>query len=230
MPASRSFVLVPGAGGSPWFWHRLVAELESRGHVAVAVDLPAEDEGADLSDYVDAVVAAAGDRRDLVMVAQSLGGFTAVPACQRLPVSLLVFVNAMIPDPGETAGDWWANSGQRDAMKAMDQREGRGPDAEFDVMTYFLHDLPPEVLVDAEANARGQTDKPFATPAAFESWPDIPTRVIVGRDDRFFPAEFQRAVSRDRLGIEPDLVPGGHCLTLSHPIELADQLESYLAV
>ena len=59
---TTTFVLVPGAGGDTWFWHRLVAELESRGHRAVAVELPAADDSAGLEAYADTVVAAIGDR------------------------------------------------------------------------------------------------------------------------------------------------------------------------
>ena len=51
-----TFVLVPGAGGQAWYWHRVVERLEARGHEAVAVDLPATDEGARLEDYVRTVV------------------------------------------------------------------------------------------------------------------------------------------------------------------------------
>jgi pimeloyl-ACP methyl ester carboxylesterase len=205
-----------------------VDKLEARGHVAVAVDLPGDDETADLPDYIDAVIAAAGDRRELVIVGQSLGGFSAVPAAGRLPTSLLILVNAMIPAPGETAGDWWENTGQREARRALDVREGRSPDAEFDVVTFFLHDVPDSVLAQGEEHVRDQAARPFATPAPFTDWPDVRTRVIVGRDDRCFPAEFQCRVSRERLGIEPDLVPGGHLVALARPQELVDQIESYL--
>ena len=55
-----SFVLVPGAGGSAWYWHRVVPLLQARGHPAVAVQLPAGDDGAGLAAYADAIVAAAG--------------------------------------------------------------------------------------------------------------------------------------------------------------------------
>jgi hypothetical protein len=51
--------------------------------------------------------------------------------------------------------------------------------------------------------------------------------VLVGRDDRFFPAPFQRRVAEERLGITPDEMPGGHCLALSRPAELADRLVAY---
>src|SRR5271169_2136782 len=96
------FVLVPGAGGAAWYWHRVVTELRARGHEAVAVDLPGADESAGLPEYADAVVAAVGGHQDVVVVAQSMGGFTAPVACARAPVRLLILVNAMIPLPGET--------------------------------------------------------------------------------------------------------------------------------
>src|SRR5918998_5633999 len=51
-----TFVLIPGAGGEAWYWHRLVAELKRRGHDAVAVELPAGDDGAGWAEYAAAVV------------------------------------------------------------------------------------------------------------------------------------------------------------------------------
>jgi pimeloyl-ACP methyl ester carboxylesterase len=227
--AAQPFLLVPGAGGSAWYWHLVVNELEARGHEAIAVDLPGDDESADLPDYVDAVVAAAGDRRDLVVVGQSLGGFPAVLASFRLLVSHLILVNAMIPRPGETAGEWWEATGQRAARVEFDKSEGRDPDAEFDPLTYFLHDVDPTLLDGVVRNNREQAGRPFGTPAEFEHWPDVPTHVIVGRDDRLFPVEFQRQVARDRLGIDADVMPGGHLVALARPTDLVDQMTSYLA-
>jgi pimeloyl-ACP methyl ester carboxylesterase len=135
----------------------------------------------------------------------------------------------MIPLPGETGGDWWENTGQAEARRDKDRRDGRPEDAEFDVFTYFLHDMPAEVLDTAEANARPQSETPFGQPWPLDAWPDVPTRVLVARDDRFFPAEFQHRVAKERLGIAADEIPGGHLAALSHPVELADQLERYRA-
>ena len=56
-----TFVLVPGAGGDTLFWHRLVAELEGRGHRALPVGLPVRDDSAGLEAYADTVVAVIGD-------------------------------------------------------------------------------------------------------------------------------------------------------------------------
>lgn len=72
-----SFVLIPGAGRSAWYWHRVVPLLREAGHEAIAVDLPGDDETAGLPEYVSLVTGAIGGRDDVVLVARSLGGFTA---------------------------------------------------------------------------------------------------------------------------------------------------------
>jgi pimeloyl-ACP methyl ester carboxylesterase len=221
-----TFVLIPGAGGTASFWSRVVPLLEARGHEAIAVDLPGDDESAGLPEYAGLVTAAIGRRRDVVLVAQSMGGFTAPMVCARVPVSLLVLVNAMIPRPGETPGAWWGNTGSEEARVAA-ARDGGYP-AEMDLDTYFLHDLPAEALASGELSGRPEADIAFGQPCAIDRWPDVPTRVISGREDRFFPLEFQRRLAKDRLGLDADVVPGGHLAALSHPAELTAQLTGYL--
>ena len=218
----RSFVLVPGAGGNAAFWQLVEPLLQKAGYRTCAVTLP-NWPGATFSDHADAIVVAAGAPEEVTLVAQSMGAFAAPLACDRLPVSELVLLNAMIPVAGETAGEWWGNTGQADAMRSNDLREGRDPDAGFDPQTYFLHDLTPDVLAllseeEEPANSLFQTRFPL------DRWPDVPTTVLVGRDDRFFPYEFQRQVARDRLGLEVEQLPGGHLLALSQPEALVARL------
>jgi pimeloyl-ACP methyl ester carboxylesterase len=222
-----TYVLIPGAGGAGSYWHLVAGELRSRGHEAVAVDLPARDDAAGLAEYVDAVVDAIGDRSDVILVAQSMGGFTAPLVTERASVAMLVLVNAMIPAPGETPGEWWANTGAPEAKRRKDTSDGRDPDAPFDPIITFFHDVPADVREEAFKEDPGQSDTPFASPMTLAAWPDVPTRVIVGADDRLFPADFQRRVAQERLGITPDERPGGHLIALSHPTEVAEQLEAY---
>jgi pimeloyl-ACP methyl ester carboxylesterase len=106
-----------------------------------------------------------GNRRDVVVVGHSLGGFTAPLVCARTPVDLLVLVAVMIPSPGELFSDWWTNTGYEDS----------------------------------------------------------------GHDDRMFPAEWARRHARERLGIEPDEIDGGHYIALARPRQLADRLVAYAA-
>jgi pimeloyl-ACP methyl ester carboxylesterase len=204
-----TFVLVPGAGGAAtWYWHLVAARLEAEGHTAVAVDLPAPDPAAGLPEYVDLVVAAADGRQRVVLVAQSMGAFTALPACKPVAPERLVLLNAMIPAPGETAGAWWENTGW--------ERPAR-----FTLETHFLHDVPAQVVPTGADQQQDEADIAFEQPCDFERWPDVPTTVLVGRDDRFFPPAFQRRVARERLGLDVVELPGGHLNALSEPEAVA---------
>jgi pimeloyl-ACP methyl ester carboxylesterase len=218
------FVLIPGAGGVAWYWHRVVALLEKAGHHAIAVDLPGDDETAGFVQYADRVIDAIGKSR-VVLVAQSLGAFTAAAVCARVPVKLLVFVNAMIPMPRETAGAWGDNTGSGAARNEAAKRGGYS--VEFDDATYFFHDLPARLVNEAEAHERGQTEKIFKHAAPFDAWPDIPVRVVAGRDDRLFPLAFQRRVASERLGVGVDVIKGGHLVALSNPRGLTTLLLRY---
>ena len=218
-----TYVLIPGAGSSPWTWHLVMEELARRGQEAVAVDLPCDDDRAELANYVDAAVAAIGDRRDLVVVAHSLGAFTAPLLCERVPVDMLVLVAAMVPAPGESPGDWWANTRWKEARRAEVERLG-GDDS---IEAAFLHDVPPALALESGKHVRDQSGKPFEKPWPLERWPDVPTRFLLCREDRFFPAGFQRRVVRERLGVDPDEMGGGHLPMLARPVELVDRLESY---
>ena len=124
---TSTFILVPGAGGDAFYWHRVVPLLRDAGHEAVAVDLPAGEDGAGLAEYADAIAGAMGDRRDVVLVAQSMGAFSAPLAATRGDVSRIVLVAPMIPAPGESAGEFWRASGQDDALARARRRGGPRP-------------------------------------------------------------------------------------------------------
>ena len=182
----------------------------------IAPDLPCDDDSAGLKQYTDVVVKAIGFFTDIVVVAQSLGGFTAPLVCERVPAELLILVAAMIPAPDETGNAWWTNTGYPKS------------DRPFDVKEIFFHDVPPDVT--AEAFRRGekeQSNTPMNEPWPLRKWPDVPTRFLLCRQDRFFPADFMRRMIRERLGITPDEMDSGHLPALSQPKELVERLEAY---
>ena len=223
------FVLVPGAGGAASYWHRLVPELRRRGHEAVAVDLPADDDAAGLDDYADRIFASGHGRTGVVVVAQSLAALSAPLAVDRLDAALLVLLNAMTPRPGETGAQWWEATGQPTAQREAAVRSGRlrPGDPGEDEAAVFLHHVPDDVLPPAPP--RGQSARPFQDPWPLPGWPAVPTRFLQARQDRLFPLEFQRRVVGERLGLEVDEIDGGHLVALSRPAELADRLDAYLA-
>lgn len=189
----------------------------------MAVELPVG--GANgLSEYCAAVVDAAQGLGGVTLVAQSMGGFTAALAAQRMPVVQIVFLNAMIPVSGETPGGWWEATAQSDAMRANDVAAGRNPDTPFDVATYFFHDLAPETMAQIDKHGGADSQALFDSVCDFGRWPDVPIRVLAGRDDRFFPLDFQRRVARERLGVPIEEVDGGHLAALSYPRCVVDAL------
>ena len=217
-----SFLLIPGAGGVAWYWSRVAPLLEAAGHRAIAVDLPGADETAGLAEYAELAAEAVRGASDVVVVAQSLGGFTAPLVCERVEVKGLVFVNAMIPLPGETAGQWGDAVGSSQARLAAADEGGYG--REFDLATYFLHDVPPEIAAEGEPLQRPEAEVVFEQPCAFGRWPDVPIRALAGADDRLFPAGFQRRVAQERLEVAADVLPGGHLIALANPHGVADYL------
>jgi pimeloyl-ACP methyl ester carboxylesterase len=214
-----TFALIHGAGDVGWSWHLVEADLSERGHDVTAPDLPCDDDAAGLPEYADTVVRAVGGRTPLVVVAQSLGAFTAPLVCERVPVELMVLVAPMIPSPGEAPADYWSNTGYGEEVT----------EAYDDPVELFYQDVPPELASEALRRGRAQSEARMGEPSPLEAWPDVPTRVLLCRGDRLFPPAFLRRVARERLGIEPDEMDGGHTPALSHPRELADRLESYAA-
>lgn len=228
-----TFVLIHGAASDGWYWHLVEPELQGRGHRTVAVDLPCDDDAAGLAEYADAVVEQVGKAGfaddDLVVVAQSMGGFTAPLLVDRLRVRMIVLLAAMVPAPGESGGAWWGATGQAAAQRAMAVAEGRDPDAPFDPVEVFCHDLPQDVVDASLAHVRDQSGTPFGEPWPLAAWPDVPTRFLLCRHDRLFPPDFQRRVVRERLGLVPDEMDGGHLPALHSPAELASRLDAYAA-
>ncbi|MBO0770568.1 MAG: alpha/beta hydrolase [Actinobacteria bacterium] len=214
-----AFVFIPGAGDVGWYWHLVEAELRARGHDTVAPDLPCDDDSAGLPEYADAVAAAAGDRTGVIVVAQSLGGFTAPLVCDRVPVDMLILVAPMIPAPGEAPADYL--SGTRYEQEPRQQYD--------DTIALFYQDVPPDLAAEALRRARGQSEARLGEPSPLQAWPDVPTRVLICRDDRLFPPAFLRRVAQERLGITPDEIDCGHTPALSRPHELADRLAAYAA-
>lgn len=214
-----AFVFVHGAGDVGWYWHLVEGELRERGYDTVAPDLPCDDDSAGLAEYADTVAGAVGDRTGLVVVSQSSGGFTAPLVCERVPAELLVLVAPMIPGPGEAPADYWSATRYEDEVRERYD----------DPIDLFYQDVPPELAAEARKRSRDQSEARMEEPSPLRAWPDVPTRVLICRDDRLFPPGFLRRVARERLGITPDEIDGGHTPALSRPRELADRLEAYAA-
>lgn len=114
------FVLVHGAWGGAWIWRRVLAPLRAAGHEVHAVTLTGDGErahlrhaGIDLHSHIADVVGLvrAEELQQVVLVGHSYGGMVITGAADRLldadvqAVQALVYVDAMVPLPGEGWGD-----------------------------------------------------------------------------------------------------------------------------
>jgi pimeloyl-ACP methyl ester carboxylesterase len=88
----------------------------------------------------------------------------------------------------------------------------------------FLHDIDPAAARESERFAGAPGEGMFVEPWPLPAWPEVPTRVLIPREDRLFPHDFQRRIARERLDLEIDEMAGGHLPMLSRPRELAERL------
>ncbi len=223
-----TFGLVHGAWHGAWCWERLVPELETRGHRAVAVDLPAEDPAAGLTRYAELTAEALEGEADLVLVGHSLCG-SVIPLAARLrPVAHLVFLCALLPEPGKSVTDRYTHeavfpAGFRGQTETREDGASFWPDPDA-ATRFFFHDCTPEDAAWAAAKLRPQSAAPRVEPWPTDPIPDVPRTSIVCRNDRCIERAWSRSISRELLGVEPVELDGGHSPFLSRPGELADVL------
>ena len=181
-----------------------------------------------MADYAAAVVASIGSRTDLVVVAQSMSAFFAPMVASGVGVDLIVLVAPMVPAAGESPGEWWDRTGQPEAARRAALADGRDPDAPFDPVEVFLHDVDSALAAESANHVVEPSSTPFGQAWPLDHWPEILTRCVIGRRDRLFPPEFQRAIVRARLGITLDEIDSGHLPALSRPDELTRLLLHYV--
>ena len=227
-----TFALVHGAWHGGWCWERLTPELERRGHRVVTVDLPCDDPDALFDDYAAIVVDALdGTDGDVVVVGHSLGGQTIPLVAARRPVRRLVFLCALIAQPGASFVDQLradpdmfvpglrgrARAGRRAAGAPLGGLRRRADD-------------------DVRRLRRGRRARPRSTGCARRprrrtsrrarstAFPDVPATYLVAAEDRIISPAWSRRAAAERLGVEAIELPGSHSPYLARPAALADLL------
>ncbi|HEY3737918.1 MAG TPA: alpha/beta hydrolase [Jatrophihabitans sp.] len=222
------FVLIHGAYHGGWCWDLLGRELDAAGHQWLAPDLPCE-EPVGASDYAAIVLreVLARNGEDVVVVGHSLGGLTAPLVADALGADQLVFLAAVVPEPGvasaraafpPTMGDLWR---ERAAHQIVEDGLVRWP-AE-DAIDVFFHDCPQAVASWAAEQLRPQAFALLQEPCPLEALPRTDCRYIACAEDRTMTFEWQQQAAR-RLGVTPTVIAGGHSPFLARPKELAQLL------
>jgi pimeloyl-ACP methyl ester carboxylesterase len=226
-----TFALVHGAWHGAWCWERLIPELEARGQRAVAVDLPCDDVAAGTAAYAAAVIARLAESDDVVLVGHSLGGLTIPLVAAARPVRKLVFLCALLPEPGLSLVDQLAREpgmfvGGFDAGIARDEL-GRSYWRDEDAAAAALYgDCPRQLASWALARLRPQARTPGIEPCPLETWPGVESVSLFASDDAAIAPAWSRTAARDRLGATTVELPGAHSPFLARPAELAEVLLS----
>lgn len=221
-----TFALIPGAWHGAWCFERLVPELETLGHSAVAIELPGEDVEAGAVRYAEIAAGQLGESTaDLIIVGHSLGGLTAPLLAARLPARAVVYLAALIPDPGRSAADQFATGETitlNDDGSTVRDEDGRSSWVAAEIAQRYLYsDMSPAAAEAAFARLRPQAATPSNEICPLGSLEVAPSRYVICADDRMMFGERSRRVAAERLGVEPIELPGGHCPMLSRPGELA---------
>lgn len=239
------FVLVHGGFHGAWCWTRLIPEIESLGHKALAIDLPGHgerrSEPSNLANRRDAIVEImeAGD----VLVGHSGGGFDITLAADAAPdkVGHLIYLAAGLPIEGRplvaatggAASESEQASGQVERLNETISPTILRPTADgrlewTDVeaaCTLFYHDCDADTAAWAFARFSPAPPNILTEPVHLPNFwsADLPRSYIICLQDRALP--FATAMTfAGRLGVVPSFIDSSHSPFLSRPAELARML------
>ena len=219
------FLLVHGTTQSPDGWRLLIDELNALGHSAVTTDLARFGERASATEYGEAVATEQSGPKVDVVVGYSGAGLLLPAIAAATEAKMQAYLAAFVPDGSRSLMDELTD----DATAIFNADWiGIDPTTDHDAARRFLfHDCSPEVADWAATTLRSFVPASVyceQVPLA----PTIPAICIVPDSDRTARTEWMIAASRQRLGIEPTIVPGGHCPHVSRPRHVARILASVL--
>jgi hypothetical protein len=219
-------LLVHGTTQSPAGFDGLARALRSRRHRVVCADLPTAESSLTAEQAAELVAVRYRSELDApVVVAHSASGLLLPSISAALGARHQVWLAAGVAD---YAGGCSLLEEARADPSAMFNPEwvGADPIADPVLATYFLfHDCDLAGLRAALATVRGcdlrgaYVEAPPRDPAAVASTYLLPT------GDRTLRPEWMRRAARERLGVEPVELPGGHNLYCAAPDAVAEAID-----
>jgi hypothetical protein len=215
------FLLVHGTTQSPDGWRLLIDELSVVGHTAVTTDLARFGERMSATGYGEAVAAELSGPKVDIVVAHSGSGLLLPAIALATEARMQVYLAAFVPNGSRSLMDE-----VNDDATAVFNADwiGVDPTRDHDAARRFLfHDCSPEVAAWAVTTLRSFVPASvYSEPVPLA--PAIPAMSVVPDSDRTLRKEWMIAAARNRLGVEPTSVPGGHCPHVSRPRDLASVL------
>ncbi|MEV4622289.1 alpha/beta hydrolase [Asanoa sp. NPDC049573] len=228
-----TIVLVHGAWADASSWNAVATALREQGFSVLTPPNLLRGLSHDAS-YLASFVAQRTSG-PVVLVGHSYGGFVITNAATAGDVRALVYVDAFIPDEGETVFQILGGSGSAlavpDPTTVLDIAGYPGaPEGDAEaflkhdtVFDSFAQDLPEADRWLILEGQRPITLSANQTPSGAPGWRDRPSWAVVGTEDRVIPPDVQRKMA-ERAGATISEVAGSHVSMVSHPQATIDAI------
>jgi pimeloyl-ACP methyl ester carboxylesterase len=219
-------VLVHGAWADSGSWDQVVARLQRQGYPVIAFPNPLRslpDDSAYLAAFLSSVPG------PIVLVGHSYGGAVITNAATgNENVKALVYVDAFLPDEGETLGELLGTPPGScvlgDPTQIFDLRPIPGaPPGVVDAYvkqslfpSCFANDLPAKQAAVLAATQRPISTVTLGQPSGPPAWAEIPSWALVGTVDRVILPATQRFMA-ERAGARIVEIKASHLSMISQP-------------
>jgi pimeloyl-ACP methyl ester carboxylesterase len=221
-PAKPVIVLEHGAWADASSWSSVISRLQRRGFTVYAPPNPLRglpQDSAYLHDFLTQNAALAG--QPIVLVGHSYGGAVITNAAVGDPeVKALVYVDAFIPDQGDTIGKLASGSCLgSDSFNAVPYPGGPPGDVDLYIKPNlvpgcFATGLPASQAAVIAATQRPLAASAFNEPSGPPAWKTIPSWAVIGTADRVIPPA-QLTFMAQRAGAHITDVNAGHLSLIS---------------
>ena len=200
-----TYVLVHGSWMGKFAWDEIKPRLEKAGNTVITLDLPGHGDDATPTDklslegYKQAVIAAIGTRKDVVLVGHSFGGVVISSVAEAIPAQLskLVFVAGYLPRNGESAyslsgedkaskvGMYWTQTDPKNYLPASIKTEG--------IVDVFCADCPSKYKQLIVSKHRAEAVPPIGTPVTLtdKNYGSVPRYYVETLKDNTISHELQ---------------------------------------
>jgi pimeloyl-ACP methyl ester carboxylesterase len=227
---SLTIVLVHGAFADGSGWAGVIAALAGNGLTIDAPPNPLRGVSADSAYIASCLQQIKGP---VLLVGHSYGGAVITNAASRVDNVLgLVYVDAFLPDDGETLQGLAANAKDTlifPALRPGQYPNGNGakPGTEFSIDPALFHAVFCADVPDAQASMMAITQRPLSELAFSEStqnpaWKKLPSWAVIGTADKVIGVTGLRAMASRAKANTVELDGASHVSMISQPRAIAD--------
>jgi pimeloyl-ACP methyl ester carboxylesterase len=227
---SPTVVLVHGAFADGSGWAGVVAALAGKGLTVVAPPNPLRGISADAA-YIASVLQQI--EGPVLLVGHSYGGAVVTNAASRVDnVVGLVYVDAFLPDHGETLQDLAGKATDSLILPALrpaqyPSGDDAKPETEFSIDLASFHSVFCADVPDALATVMAATQRPlsglaFGEPTQDPAWKTLPSWAIFGTADKVIGITGLRAMAERAEATVVEVDGGSHVVMISQPQAVTD--------